>query len=455
LAARDTSLYGFNLPTTPNLEKLAKQSTVFQTAYANSNWTRPSVVSILTGQYPSSHKIIHAGGKRYRMSEDHPNTLPKMLHNHGYQTAAVVSNLHYAHPFSSSTKRSFDLCPKVYDNGDVGDSWSLSSQILSLENILQQLDLVVSEWIFAWTEMSSIYDKVLQPLLDLLERSSLNGGDADQTIIEAIKVVELFDNPYFLWVHLYPPHNPYVPPAPYLKRFLKEDIFTKEDEHGSLSPSMMGMYKEEQQEEVDKLRKRYDENILYADAAFGRFIEYLEQKNHLKNTVLMVSSDHGESFEDNYLGHMGDLLYQQLIRVPMLVRLPDQQSGQWIAKGHVQIADIAPTLLDIIGLPVPEKMDGISFKSALDGKPLPKMVKFSSTLLAANLFEKLTTGSVAVMEGQEKLIWNITKQEAKLYDLTADPKESHDISKQRPQRVEYFKRVIESHIIANFNTETP
>ena len=115
LTAEDMSLYGYKIDTTPNLCNLANESYVFDRMYSNSNWTRPGTVSMLTGRYPASHRMISSLFSDIRLRNE-TETLPEILHENGFRTAAIANNINYAHPNSNGTYNSFELCPwKIFD----------------------------------------------------------------------------------------------------------------------------------------------------------------------------------------------------------------------------------------------------------------------------------------------------------------------------------------------------
>lgn len=110
---------------------------------------------------------------------------------------------------------------------------------------------------------------------------------------------------------------------------------------------------------MDILRKRYDEFILYSDRQFEMFLSRLAQTFDLSNTLIILTSDHGESFSHGFLGHDGPHLYEPLVRIPLIIKMPGNANGKSIDMRVEQI-DIAPTILDLIGIQVPEWMEGRS-----------------------------------------------------------------------------------------------
>ena len=119
---------------------------------------------------------------------------------------------------------------------------------------------------------------------------------------------------------------------------------------------------------MDQKRLRYDEFILEADFQVGVFLDKLNAKGYLDNSIIVITSDHGESFTKNYLGHGGPYLHQALIHVPLIIHLPGQTEGKRIPFYAGQV-DLVPTLMALLDLPIPKWAEGESLKAAmLEGK---------------------------------------------------------------------------------------
>jgi len=226
-------------------------------------------------------------------------------------------------------------------------------------------------------------------------------------------------------VHLLPPHDPYTPRKEFLYTFLKEKIF--------LGPAAMtveitpdGRYPLKDQPLIDKLACRYDEHILYADHEVGKFLEGLRERGVLDRSLLIISADHGEMFEKRFLSHCGPYLYQPLVHVPLLLRLPGQTQGRRLA-APVSHVDIPPTILDFLGVETPAWMDGRSVKGALDNPGLDTGTKFAMNLSYWGSPADFHTKSIAAIKGNYKLVYYLDFQQYELYDLKDDPKEEHNL----------------------------
>lgn len=421
LAAKDMSVYGCIRQTTPNIDSLSGESYVFDNMYANSNWTRPSVASVMTGMYPNEHRLTH-----YLYGDiflkDEKRTLPWMLREHGYCTVAVVNNTNYAHPYAGGTFRSFDYCPWVTSPGMLRSGRITAKVNAYYRSWLSTLGLEAHLWVYDWSI----------PLLKLFRKSNKTAVESpypiDFTIDIAKKMLKSGSTAKFLWIHLLEPHAPYAPPKPFKYSLIQEEVVNPGRPVGS-GADLQLIYAPEKQDLADKLRLRYQEYIRYADYETGRFIQYLKDSGEWDKTIFVLSADHGESFEDCLIGHGGDLLYNQLIHIPLIVHLPGMREGKRVGS-NAEGVDIAPTILDLVGMKTPGWMEGESLKDAMlngreSGKP-----KFSMQLATAGRYGPLRSGTAAVMEGGYKLIMDIHTRKVELYDLAKDPKEDSDLSKQ-------------------------
>ncbi len=178
---------------------------------------------------------------------------------------------------------------------------------------------------------------------------------------------------------------------------------------------------------VEILRARYDEFIRYCDKQFEDFIAQLASRNKLKKTVIILSSDHGESFEHNYLRHAGPHLFEQLTHIPFIIKGPDQTEGRVINDLTEQI-DIPATILDLANIPAPSWMEGRSLVPLMQGKSLPLRPVFSMNFEKnPSLGHEITRGTVAVWEGDYKLIHYLENNESLLFNLTHDPDEVNNL----------------------------
>jgi arylsulfatase A-like enzyme len=151
----------------------------------------------------------------------------------------------------------------------------------------------------------------------------------------------------------------------------------------------------------------------------------------MSNTIIILSADHGESFSHGYQGHAGNHLYESLVRIPLIIKMPSERKGNVINMPVSQI-DIAPTILDLAGIPAPDWMEGRSLLPLVKGKSLDPRPVYSMQLIENRSFgEPITKGTIALREGDYKLIYYLKDKKSLLFDLRSDPDEMQDISQQK------------------------
>jgi arylsulfatase A-like enzyme len=249
--------YGYERNTTPNLQVLAEQGAVFDLAYAPSATTAPSHVTMLTSLYPIGHQVLDNG---WVLTED-AYTLAEHLGAHGYQTAAFVSSSVLDKRFGFAQGFTF------FD-----DDFSSSK--------------------------STVHQKLWDDLPEGLDRRA---DDTTGKVIDWLKQQRDPDQPFFLFIHYFDPHDPYVPP---------KDVLSK------LRPKGKRLTKLENQ------ILKYDGEIMFTDREIGKLLGTLEQLGLKEETLVVVTSDHGEGLGQH--GHMYHSIniYEEQVRVPLIFRYP-------------------------------------------------------------------------------------------------------------------------------------
>ena len=416
LSAEDSSLYGYGRPTTPNLERFARRSFTFDYLFANSNYTTPTVASIATGKLPWSHRVFQFSG--FLRGEAERENLSILLRQRGYYTAMISSN-YAATPILQRTLPSYDAVEYVSPQGLGGYWFRLTNFIgskhqyvlnaalpnrVGLVRFISEADALI--WPFR-------YPSPAEPVFDraraLAERSDI-------------------PQPRFLWAHILPPHDPYLPPPPYRDRFAaaKGDLSFRDlldMQHEKALPRAVS---------PSELRARYDEMVLYADDVVGHFLDWLDQTGRLDRSVVIVSADHGESFEHDRYFHGGPNLDQGVIHIPLLIHLPGQQKPGRITQ-LAQQADLLPTLIDLIGGELPGWTEGASLKPMLEGKVLPQRYVFSMNLERDRIFDPISKGILAVLDDEFKYVIRLDSREEWLYRYKTDRLEEHNLIASEPE----------------------
>ncbi|MGH9868231.1 MAG: sulfatase-like hydrolase/transferase [Candidatus Polarisedimenticolia bacterium] len=220
---------------------------------------------------------------------------------------------------------------------------------------------------------------------------------ADKTVDRTLRWVESEkEHPFFLWMHLFDPHHPYDPPGADLN-----------------SP----------------VEPRYDDEIAFADKHLGRFFDALKAMDLWDDTLVIVSGDHGESLGDHEEAYHGIFTYESTMHIPFIVRLPGAPRGRRVAD-QVSLVDIAPTILQALGKPVPPEMQGVSLVDAVRGQGrVPARTAYLESIYGA------TSYGWAELRSVRNERWKyIDLPTPELYDLRADPKEEKNLALTDPAR---------------------
>ncbi len=394
LRADRLGAYGNTRDLTPFLDSLAERSYVFHDAYAQSPWTSPSIASLLTSRYPSQH-----GFESFEsLLADEERTLAEVLGDHGFATAGFIANS------LLSRKRGF---AQGFD----------SYRVLATPAARPRHRLV--SWV------TGRADAIDAAALEWLDEGARRG------------------RPVFLYLHYMDTHTPYEPAAPALERIFAgrelPDLEALTDAH--LDARLGGL--DEQTRAA--VKDAYDAEVLSLDLALGRFFAELERRGFLRNAVVVFTSDHGEEFMDHGFNGHGHSLFDELIRVPLLVSVPGQ-SARVDVRGAVSLVDLAPTLVELAGGAVPASFAGRSFASLLVAAPesrrkrLPEAPAVSEMVVVNGI--RLTAHARAVVLGPRKLITGVAG-ESEFYDRSRDPGETDPEGVEQQDR-ERLRRALES-----------
>ncbi len=398
------SCYGYPMGTTPNLDRLAGKSVLFLNAYSSSCWTPPTHSSLFTGNYPSKTGVL--GG--IRSFPENNLTLAEILRSEYYVTLGVTANAMISSTFGFG--QGFHVYDELYDveSGYKNVAYLLRHSLFysRLENeyraqpIVKYLSAVIvrrkASAIFSGFELSAT--RVNERIYHWLDRIPR-------------------DRPYFLFVNYLDAHSPYEPPESLadthsrsyegwirgLEGFELMDALQKvEDE--------LQRGNEEAKVDAAYLSDLYDGEIHFLDRKVGEMLDELRFRGLLDNTLLVITSDHGEHFgEHNRMEHRNSL-YEELLRVPLLIFLPGRFPPSMIPQ-NVSLCDVPVTILDILRIPVSGEVQGRSLVSLMSGGD------YDGRVVAE------WRDSKTIVEGGWKYILNPSQGTEELYDLSSDPRE--------------------------------
>jgi len=407
LRADHCSLYGYGRATTPTMDRLAAQGVRFDNAYAPMATTAPSHATILTSLHPLAHGVIRNG---FVLADEY-ETLAEMLKREGYVTAAFVSSFVLFNRFG---------CGQGYDEYDDDFTESESTQ--------QGAD--------QWQGVAVPGGKV--------------DRRADATTGRALKWLESIratDNgqrrPVFMWVHYMDPHEPYVPPE------------ALGDPFGACAMTPAG---------ISRVIAQYDGEIAFTDAQLERLVDQFEARGGDAGALIVVTADHGEAFvEHGWRGH-GPQIYEESVRVPLVIRWEGVIRAPKTVNSPVGLHDIVPTILGLIdATPSEGWFEGVDFSGAILQTTSPdsrRPMFFQRRLydepgtvkpIPLREFEGATFGrgirvrghKFGVRVGRWKYLEALEEDiPRELYDLRADPAEQLNVAADHPDRVKSMSRLI-------------
>ncbi len=371
LSASHLSLYGYPRQTSPNLERLAARATVFHNHHSAGNFTTPSTASLFTSTYPWTHRAYNLS------SLISPQVLPNNLFR-------LLAPLYYQAAFAENTFADMLLYQfqEFLDRHEPVDRFSLVGR--TFYDKLFKRDAIFSmksldQFLFKREEAHG--SLALSILNDLSTQISLQTASArlkgvyptglprlantdvyfalSQVMDGVMALLDTLPSPSFTYLHFMPPHAPYTPARPFLGMFADGWAPPSKKKH-RLSPGVS-------EQRLNSLRDTYDEYVANLDAELGRLLDHLEASGMLDSSYLIFTSDHGELFERGASGHSTPLVFEPLIRIPLLISAPGQSQRQDV-HALTSNVDLLPSLLQIAGLPLPDWCEGQPLP-ALAGSP--------------------------------------------------------------------------------------
>jgi arylsulfatase A-like enzyme len=389
LRADHVGVYSDGRIRTPLLDRLAAEGVRFDRAIAQVPTTTPSHVSMFTSLYPFAHGAKNGIPMRPELA-----TLPQILRGIGYQTAAFAA--------AYTTKSNVTGLASGFDT--YVDSLNPWIPFLSRDDV--------------------------EPLAFYRALDRLAGNEISAAVVNRRIASWLADGParpLFLWVHYFDPHLPYDPPSAY------RDLYTDPADS-----------------KIERDLALYAGEVTHTDAQLAELFEVLEEQGVLEDAIVVVTSDHGEAFGEPHphvtFGH-GKYLYDSALWVPLIFWGPGRVPAGHIVEGVVQSIDLAPTLLELLGIPAPASFEGRSLASTFTTNAGDEAA-FSQT---SSFYEP----RYAVRTDAYKLIVSSEDGEEELFDLTADPNETTNVIEERPEVAEKLRQRLWSTLEHGHDASTP
>jgi arylsulfatase A-like enzyme len=367
LRADHLGCYGYKRNTSPNIDKIAREGVTFTDFYTVCPWTNPTIASLFTGRYPQA--IFPPAKPKQVMNQVLPeeiDTLAEVLKEEGYRTIALVD-----HPLineSLNFQQGFDEFVTLFDNKDLNYLGSKPSDVLI--NLSEQLDMCK-------------------------------------------------DNDFFMYLHLYYPHRPYVPPQPFGGMFGKGfNKLSRKEKEGVIN--------------------MYDGEIRYTDELIGNIFDNLKERKLLNNTYVIITADHGEGFWEHGLADHGNFLFNELLKVPLIIYSPGGRTTQpKTIDGCVSNIDLFPTIMDFAEIEDFPKTDGNSLFRYFNKE---NTTRYDEMVFSENQRSGHHVNPMSCQNEQYKLIFNgryafpatanhiLLLDLIQLYDIKRDPLERYNIA---------------------------
>lgn len=438
LSAHNVSLFGYPRETMPNLSKLAERAVVYHNHYAGGNFTTPGTASLLTGALPWTHRAINNNGTvvspfkekniftafpdYHRITYSHNPWVYTLLEQFVNDTDVLV-------PLERFLLLGNDYILKFLNDEDIANiSWM---RVLERGKEGYSYSLFLSH---LYEQQKKYRESRLHDLVLLYPRGIPSIDYSNYFLLEDVinwlcDQIEEMPQPFLGYFHFWPPHEPYKTHRDFYGRFAGDGWIPVEKPH---NPFSYGLAQSDALR-LPKLRMEYDETILYADREFGRLFSALEKSNMLENTWIILTSDHGESFERGIEGHSTAVLYQPLIHIPLIIFEPGRRTRQDIDTPTSAI-DLLPTLLHVTGHKSADWGEGVVIPPYASGEQAMKRSIYSLEARMNGKFTPLTIGTAAIIKEHYKLMYSFgyaqlepERERMELYDIHNDPEELNNL----------------------------
>jgi arylsulfatase A-like enzyme len=464
VGAKHMSLYGYPRPTTPQMERLAEASMVYDRCFAPSCWTIPSHASMFTGLYPSQHGAYEG---KFSLNENIQH-LVSALKMEGYRTYGISAN--------GLVSPATGLCPdfdyfKDFGAHDYNVAWicqqssqgidEVSAQVSQAPSSMGKLAILVKyaretgRWSEALRKLTrSVKERTLSRLISFVRPSP-----STYSSIFTERTVKLFkrtiqgnssngERPFFFFINFMEAHDLYRPP-------FKWRQFSQWNDR-QINPMMQfyHLYSDANTQRLLQIYENlYDDELYYLDNIIGQIWNICSELQLDDETALIITSDHGEHFgEKGRYQHILSL-YNELIWVPLIIRFPGYLSQKGVDGRLVSLTDIYSTILDLVQSPLPRPITSLSlldnparqeavshlvypelWKSPLKAKQ--EICEKKGSHFSPPVFSLLTAGGMKAIENRDRSL--------QVFDLRKDLEEDHDLSATMPpEALENFRNIIE------------
>ncbi len=402
------SCYGYGRKTSPNIDDLAKDGVLFEHAISPSGWTPPAHASLFTGLFPSQHGLQHGS---LHLNQRFP-TVAEILRSSGYKTIGISNNPWVSH--ATGLDRGFEIFHEVY---------------------------------YRKGSLFETFRFAIQKLLAIIGNTDDDGAHrTNHLALTYLSQQGREGRPFFIFINYLESHLPYNVPRPYATLFGK--------------PARGGINQDWRQyvsgrvvmgaDDFENLKSLYDGAIAYLDAKIEELLSCLRQREMLDETVVIITSDHGDNFGDHGLmGHeLG--LYDSLLRIPLIIRYPPLFPAGRRVTQQVQLLDIFTTILEILdheGVEtqgrslLPERLKANPRRFAVAEQSRPSLEVFTKRFpeFDPSPYDRELR---AIRAEDHKYIWASDGRD-ELYDIRADPGEKENLISMQPEKAQELRQMLE------------
>ena len=443
-SAYNISLYGYQRETTPNLTRLAEKAVVYHNHYASGNFTTPGTASLLTGTLPWTHRALH-------VNEPVKKTIAEKNIFKGFENYYRIAYSH--NPLVNVLEEQFkesldDLIPKdkLYLKRDLDVPTFLDKDediftVSRVRNFDKRVDGSAYSLFFSY-----LYDLINKRIdakyaekfasvkpqfpLGIPGRKYENQYILEDAIDWLQEELDVLPQPFLGYFHFYPPHAPYFTHRDFYGHFKDDGIIHK------LKPrDVFALNERIEAKRFDwenEKRMMYDEFILYVDREFNRLFNYLDRSGLSENTWVILTSDHGEMLERGVIQHGSYVLYEPVVRIPLIIFEPGRKT-RFDVHTPTSAIDVLPTLLHVTGQPPADWTEGMVLppyagKDSGEGRSI-----FVLEAQRSKSHIPLTVATTALVKGGYKLMNFFGYDELsgeeriELYNLETDPEEMNDL----------------------------
>ena len=402
LRADHTTLYGYKRDTTPNIGRLAKEATLYNHSVSSEATDLSATASIFTGMYASSHGAHFSESAPHLMKplSNKRTTLAEVLSEKGYITMASVSNFVYlSHYFH------MDQGFQYFDNR-LPSLFFRKSQPFYLRDLIRHY----MARIFLTHDYHHVYRRA---------------EEINSAVFQLLDRVKGVTSPFFLFINYMDAHRPLIPPAPFDTMYPGKSKAVDTIQYNSASREIMNFRRDITPEERNHLISQYDGGINYIDFHIGKLISRLKELGLYDNTLIIITSDHGEAFGERNLMEHGVSVYQDQIYVPLIIKYPNHTDGS-VINDLVSSIDIMPTILDVTGYEIPDDVQGVSLLKVESVRTRNIISESFPDRDLLNLDPRFHRIERAIFSWPYKFI-SSTAGEKELYDLSKDPSEKENL----------------------------